>query len=217
MNTKPFSATGTSNMIRPRFGPGMLLQHEDLEQIVDYTTGVYRLLFRTLLGPGVVCGLDVNYEQEKKCFTIEAGVAMDCDGYVVEVSKAQMISFDDVSELPEFGLVILKRTSKTCATRGVVCNDGEDTALPTREMEGFEIVVVGMKVDPWNSSKETSKTPFKGNECPGKCCEMPGVLLASFSKSGDSVTLDKNRRQLRAGSSKESTSAASGQGSTQTD
>jgi hypothetical protein len=195
----------------------MLLQHEDLEQIVDYTTGMYRLLFRTLLGPGVVCGLDVNYEKEKKCFSIEGGVALDCDGYVVEVSKAQMISFEDVGKLPEFGLVILKRRSKTCATRGVVCNDGEDTALPTREMEGFEIVVVGMKEDPWNSSKETSKTPFKGNECPGKCCDMPGVLLASFSKSGDSVALDKDRRQLRDGLTKEPKSGASGQRSTQTD
>ena len=218
MNTKPFSARGTSNMIRPRFGPGMLLQHEDLEQIVDYTTGMYRLLFRTLLGPGVVCGLDVNYEQGKNCFSIEAGVALDCDGYVIEVSKPQTISFEDVGKLPEFGLVILKRRSKTCATRSVVCNDGEDTALPTREMEGFEIVVVGVdKKTEWDEDIASAKEPFQENKCPDKCCDLPGVLLASFSVENSVVDLKTDRRQLRAGSSKEPKTEPSGHMATETD
>lgn len=201
MSTNELNACGWSSMIRPRFGPGMLLQHEDLEQIVDYTTGMYRLLFRTLLGSGIVCGLEVNFEKDKKCFSIGAGVALDCKGYVVEVPKDQMIQFEDMSSLPAFGLVLLSRKTKKCATRSVVCSDGEDEALPTRKLEGFEIEVFGMDEVKWKEAIAKCENPFTGNDCPNKCCDLPGVLLASFSIKDEVLTPGKGRRNLRVNSS----------------
>jgi hypothetical protein len=43
---------GTSKLVRPRFGPGMLLQHEDLELLNTYTRDLSRLLFGSLFGWG---------------------------------------------------------------------------------------------------------------------------------------------------------------------
>lgn len=205
MITKPKPVCGTSSMIRPRFGPGMLLQHEDLEQIVEYTTGIYRLLFRSLLGCGVVCGLEVSLDDDTnpKSFKINLGIALECEGYVIEVPKQQAMIFGDITNLPNFGLIVLKRCKpKPCATRIVVCSDGDQSStLPTREFEGFEIEIVEI-----TSGTELDKTvegclnPFVGNECTSQCCSTHGVLLASFQIAEGKLTLkasDEDRRNLR--------------------
>ena len=59
---KPVVHAGTSILMSPRFSPGLLLRDDDLNQGVDYTRDLSRLLFRTLLGCGVVCGLKVTSE-----------------------------------------------------------------------------------------------------------------------------------------------------------
>ena len=41
---------GISTLVRTKFGPGMLLQHEDLEQLNSYTRDLSRLMFRSFLG-----------------------------------------------------------------------------------------------------------------------------------------------------------------------
>lgn len=179
----------------------MLLQHEDLEQIVEYTTGTYRLLFRSLLGSGVVCGLDVSLDNETtpKCFIIKLGIALDCEGYVIEVPKQQTIQFDDFSNLPRFGLVILKRRKpEPCATRGVVCNDGENSALTTREFDGFHIEIVAKTEDEVKKAVALSLNPFNDNECPSNCCIGDGVLLVSFKVNDKKIELNTDsRRSLR--------------------
>jgi hypothetical protein len=53
-------AAGTSTLTRATFSPGMLLQHADLEQLNSYTRDLSRLLFKSLFGCGVICGLKVE-------------------------------------------------------------------------------------------------------------------------------------------------------------
>ena len=50
------SIKGTSTLVRPKFGPGMLLQADDLDSLTTYTRELNRLMFRSLFGCGVVCG-----------------------------------------------------------------------------------------------------------------------------------------------------------------
>ena len=55
--------TGTSTLVRPRFEPGMLLQHDDLDQMTSYTRELNRLAKLALecawlREPSVLVGLD---------------------------------------------------------------------------------------------------------------------------------------------------------------
>src|SRR5258708_32128219 len=74
--------TGNSSLVRPRFSPGLLLRDDDLRQGVDYTRDLSRLLFRSLFGCGVVCGLEVSatFSCGKLIVMVAAGVALDCLG-----------------------------------------------------------------------------------------------------------------------------------------
>jgi hypothetical protein len=141
-------AKGTSQLGRPRFGAGMLLQSDDLEQLNVYTRDLSRLLFRSLLGCGVVCGLVVRTEVKcgKVWLMVGAGVGLDCAGDPVWVPQDQRFVFDDTCSIPPLKgplWVILCHTAKCCAPRAVSCSPDDDaTPVCTREMEGFEIRVV---------------------------------------------------------------------------
>jgi hypothetical protein len=140
---------GTSGLIRPKFAPGQLLRDDDLTQSVDYTRDLSRLLFRTLLGCGVMCGLVVKwkYQCDKLDILIDEGVALDCCGDPIQV-PAQTITIDfqcTGQEVPRYLYVLLRGQTKCCAPRTAVCGAGEDDAGSqcTREVAGFEIRVVG--------------------------------------------------------------------------
>src|SRR6267143_883908 len=81
---------GLSTLERARFGPGMLLQHEDLELLNTYTRDLSRLLFRSFFGCGVICGLKVTAEPH--CgpvkVTVQPGVALSCAGDPIYVPSA---------------------------------------------------------------------------------------------------------------------------------
>ncbi|MEI9852768.1 MAG: hypothetical protein WDN24_20060 [Sphingomonas sp.] len=49
---------------RPLYAPGLILQDSDLTAAVDYTRELNRLLFRTLFGCGVICGLRVGIRED---------------------------------------------------------------------------------------------------------------------------------------------------------
>ena len=140
--------TGNSSLMRPRFSPGLLLRDDDLRQGVDYTRDLSRLLFRSLFGCGVVCGLkvDCDYNCEKLIVTVDAGVALDCHGDPIHVPELQSIRIDATcgQELPPELWVVLKRTEKCCAPRSAACScdDDEMPAVCTRERDCFEIRIV---------------------------------------------------------------------------
>ena len=143
------TARGLSTLVRPRFGPGMLLQHEDLEHLHGYTRELNRLLFRSLFGCGVVCGLVVKTGDNcgQAQIVVGAGLALNCSGDPIHVPKDQPLVFDPHCDKTMKGAlwVILCPTVKCCAPRPSMCaaDDEETSSSCTRERDGYEIRVVG--------------------------------------------------------------------------
>ena len=183
--------TGFSALTRPTFGPGMLLQADDLELMGTHARDVNRLLFRHLFGCGVVCGLTVAaYETDGKlCVTVAPGLALNCLGDPVHVSCAQMLCTekDCAVALPAVLWVILRGTTKHCAPREALCADGDDDDAPrvhTRERHGFEIRVVDeLPKDICrvvNADADASTRSCKDAACQDCCSEY--VLLAGIAR-----------------------------------
>jgi hypothetical protein len=147
-NSLVASITDTSTLTRAKFGPGMLLQHEDLEQLNIYTRDLSRLLFRSFFGCGVICGLVVSAEVDncnKVSVTVGPGLALDCLGDPVHVPKDQTLVVKETCypDLPGQLWVILCGTTKNCAPRTSMCGDDDNTTSAcTRERGMFEIRVV---------------------------------------------------------------------------
>jgi hypothetical protein len=142
------SKQGMSTLVRPKFAPGMLLQHEDLDQLSAYTRELNRLMFRSLFGCGVICGLVVKPEQNcgQDCITIGAGLGLDCAGDPIHVPRDQRIVLDEncVPNPNDVLWVVLCAKIKCCAPRTPMCpsDEGEPESMCTREREAFEIRVV---------------------------------------------------------------------------
>src|SRR3954469_11600300 len=85
--------TGMSELVRAKFGPGMLLEHRDLEQLNSYTRELSRLLFRSFFGCGVVCGLVVTWDEncDKLHITVGPGLALDGQGEPVYVPESHRL------------------------------------------------------------------------------------------------------------------------------
>lgn len=148
-NNQPVAmAKGTSTLVRAKFGPGMLLQHEDLEQLNVYTRELNRLMFRSLFGCGVVCGLVVSTETKcgKVTVTVGSGLALDCQGDPIYVPKSQSLVLDEECDPHLTGplWVVLCGTEKCCVPRTSMCSSDDDEAASvcTREREGFEIRIM---------------------------------------------------------------------------
>lgn len=139
--------TGASTLERAKFGPGMLLRHDDLEQLNAYPRELSRLLFRSLFGCGVVCGLVV--EPDEKCdkvwVTVSPGLALDCSGDPIHVpKKSEPLSFDPEKCQDKQLWVILCGTATGCSPRTSACasDDEESSPAPSREKDGYEIRIV---------------------------------------------------------------------------
>lgn len=142
------SVKGTSQLIRPQYSEGLLLHDDDLTAGVDYTRGLSRLLFRTLFGCGVLCGLTISAKENcgKLCITVLEGIALDCLGDPVQVPSPQSIPVDLTCGEPinDSLWVLLRRIDKHCAPRTTVCSpeDDDQASVCTRVRDGFEIRVV---------------------------------------------------------------------------
>ena len=158
---------GPSNLVRPKFSPGLLLRDDDLRTGVDYTRSLSRLLFRSLFGCGVVCGLKVSAKSEcgKLIVTVEDGVALNGSGDPIHVPTSQDIPIDPTcgEKIPPAMWVLLCRAEKCCAPRSAVCGcEEEDSAdVCTREQELFEIRVEKAKLD--------KQGKLDKDAMPGKC------------------------------------------------
>ena len=158
---------GPSNLVRPKFSPGLLLRDDDLRTGVDYTRSLSRLLFRSLFGCGVVCGLQVSVRSEcgKLIVTVNEGVALNGCGDPIHVPANQEIPIDPTcgEKIPAGMWVSLCRTEKCCAPRSAVCGcEEEDSAdVCTREQEMFEIRIEKASLDQNGKLDDNAK--------PGKC------------------------------------------------
>jgi len=75
---KKISKTSVGVLERPRYSPGLILEDSDLTAAVDYTRALNRLLFRSLFGCGVVCGLTVSIGTDCGLqVTVAPGLALD--------------------------------------------------------------------------------------------------------------------------------------------
>jgi len=141
------SVRGFSSLIRPHFSPGLLLQDDDLTQGVTYTRALSRLMFRTLFGCGVLCGLKVSPPAPDNCGGLSIGVAkglaLDCVGDPVEVPTPQNLALTCADDVGDELWVALRRIEKCCAPRTAVCSpdDEEPPATCTRERDGYELRV----------------------------------------------------------------------------
>lgn len=189
--------TGHSTLVRPRFSPGLLLRDDDLRQGVEYTRDLSRLLFRSLFGCGVVCGLVVEPRVEcgKLIVTVNSGVGLTCLGDPVEVPRPVSVTIDPTcgKAVPDPLWVILCRTEKCCAPRSAVCSceDDEASTACTREHEGFEIHVVGERMDCACGCPEPeltrSSAQAKKKTASKRSTARSGTITESSSITGDST------------------------------
>ncbi len=197
----------------PKFGPGMLLEHGDLELLPAYTRQINRLMFRSLFGCGVVCGLkvDVAVHCGKPRITVECGLAIDCEGDPVYVPKTQVFDLDGECDTKFEGplWVVLCGTTKCCAPRASMCGGCDDDETPpvcTRERDAFEIRVLdaplgcGCQDSPttgiWDTpckcadpSMQCHQNHYNGvcgckdGDC--DCCDCDCIVLARIDDTGD--------------------------------
>lgn len=141
-------AKGPATLARAKFGPGMLLQHDDLEQLNVYTRALSRLMFSSLFGCGVVCGLVVAAKIDcgKVTVSVAPGVALDCQGDPIHVPQRQALVLDPDCDpdLPGPLWVVLCGGAKCCAPRTSMCSSDDDElpSVCTRERDYFEIRIV---------------------------------------------------------------------------
>jgi hypothetical protein len=147
-NSAP-AGKGLSTLVRPKFGPGMLLQHEDLDALHEYTRELNRLLFRSFFGCGVVCGLVVKFTFDncgRASIVLQTGLALSGEGDPIYVPKDQSILIDPDCDPDLNGplWVVLCATSRSCAPRTSMCptDDDDTSSSPTRERFGYEIRIV---------------------------------------------------------------------------
>jgi hypothetical protein len=206
------SKKDASTLVRAVFGPGMLLQSDDLEQLNTYTRDLSRLLFRSFFGCGVVCGLLVSVAGQcgKEYVTVQSGLALDCSGDPIYVPKDEQFALDEYCSpnLPDHLWVLLCRTQKCCAPRTSMCTCDDDGATSecTRERDCFEIRVVSTlpecicgcpekRLQSESSCKCVNPDdPCYKDHYAGKCgcscedgssCDCTCVVLAELNKQDD--------------------------------
>lgn len=206
---------GPSTLVRPRFSPGLLLRDDDLRAGVDYTRDLSRLLFRSLFGCGVVCGLEVTSVVEcgKLIVTVKDGLALNCVGDPIHVPEAKSVTIDPTCgrPIPDTVWVTLCRTAKCCAPRSAACAcDEEDGgSVCTREHDQFEINVTTEPgkclCNKMTRPKESERTSYQREKdcwcadpcldchknhyqgvCGCECCDDDCVVLAVLEKTAKS-------------------------------
>jgi hypothetical protein len=199
------TAAGTGTLMLPQFAPGMLLQSDDLAALGTYSRELSRLMFRTLFGCGVICGLKVTvlWKCDKLVITIDPGVALDCCGDPIQVSATQSITIDTECD-PDFPTslyVVLCEKNKCCAPRPAMCasDNGDSTPVCTREKYGFEIRVVKDRPDCACGCPDPDETKLLNSAChcanPDRECyrdHYQGVCGCDCCGGGSDCTCDCN-------------------------
>ena len=138
-----FVQTVSGTLERPRYSPGLILEDSDLTAAVDYTRDLNRLMFRSLFGCGVVCGLIATADE--KCgltITVQSGLAIAPCGDPINVSRPVTIVIDKPNQADYW--ILLRNKQRTCENRAVMCDDDDDDApdQPTRIKDCAEISIV---------------------------------------------------------------------------
>lgn len=149
----PGSAVGDASLVRPKFSSGLLLQDDDLTHSIDYLRNMTRLLFKSMLGCGVLCGLKVTARivcTDHLQIEVEKGVALDCQGDLIELLNQEFIEYapscvnGKPGELPDEVWVVICHKERDCSPRDVLCSseDGDVAPVYTRTREGYQLKVI---------------------------------------------------------------------------
>lgn len=203
---------GLATLIRPRFSPGLLLEDEDLTAGVDYTRELNRLLFRSLFGCGVICGLKVSAtpicNHRKLQIEVDGGLALDCMGDPIHVPCKQTVVFDpECNPFPPQIWVSVCYVEKQCRPRDVSCScedPGQSTGQieRTRIRDGFEIKLYSQQPECACSCEERAKpTPRSGGQCcPEQTPEGPAATPSPPVLESERIPTDQGdgheRRKL---------------------
>jgi len=179
---------GLASLARPRFYPGLLLEDEDLTATVDYTRNMMRMLFKSLFGCGVICGLGVTAEltceRRKLSVTVARGVALDCMGNPIEVPRATTIEYDpDCKKPPSEVWVTVCYLEKCCRPRDISCSPDDDGQIKhTRSMDGFEIRLYDAPPEcACSCARRQAPSTTNGH---GPCCQDPAPTSATPASAG---------------------------------
>lgn len=85
---------GTPYFERNNYFYGKQFTVRDLLQEQSYFNKKRWLVNRMVLGWGVVCGLDVSWNKEKRELVVTPGVALDCCGHEIVVCEEQRVAFE---------------------------------------------------------------------------------------------------------------------------
>ena len=174
VNKKYASQQGLSTLERPRYSAGLLLEDDDLTAAVTYTRNMMRLMFRSLFGCGVICGLDVTAQltcnRTRVEVTVGKGVALECLGDPIEIPKAVKVIYDfDCEPVPEWLWVTVCYLEKCCRPKDVSCSpDEHGQIVQTRVMDGFEVRVYPKRPKCACSCEPPEKN---GKTRKGDCCD----------------------------------------------
>lgn len=177
---------GLSSLQRPQFSPGQLLDDDDLNAGVTYTREFTRLLFRSLFGCGVICGLQVKpqwiCDKTKWSITVTKGLALDCMGNPIEVPADTTMNYGpDCQALPPSLWVTACYIEKCCRPKDVTCSQDDDAQpKPTRVRSGYEIRLYDTfpKCACHCPTKDDTATPSTANGCCGQTQEAPTPAVA---------------------------------------
>jgi hypothetical protein len=179
------SESGLGTLERPVYSPGLLLEDEDLTTGVSYTRRLTQLLFRSLFGCGVICGLTV--EARLVCnrrhlkVTVDPGLGLDCLGNPIEVTSTVEVVYDPGCEpIPERVWVVACYLDRDCAPREVACGcDGGNERAMTRQRSGFEIRLYPSHPECACSCERPERKPEADPDCRCPPGEVPAAPAAA--------------------------------------
>jgi hypothetical protein len=141
----------TPHFERNNYFYGKQFTVRDLLQEQSYFNEKRQLVNRMVLGWGVVCGLDVSWDQEKRKFIVETGMALDCCGHEIIVCERRQVPLEDDEEQSGYakekpqreGKFVLCLEYDECQTEPVElpsagCDDEERTEF-NRVRDGYKL------------------------------------------------------------------------------
>jgi hypothetical protein len=181
---------GWGTLERPLYTPGLLLEDEDLTSGVNYTRRLTQLLFSSLFGCGVICGLRVGAVAE--CggrhlkVTVEKGLGLDCFGNPIEVPAPVAVTYDPgCDKFPPSIWVVACYSDGDCAPRELSCCDAGEDRANTRRKAGYEIKLYGSQPKcVCSCEKPVEKRPHGDGDC--RCPPQANVPRDQTAAEGPS-------------------------------